>query len=572
MKHSTKLQQMIIAVMLLCVLCLQACSTTGTGTANTISPAVTSAAAASALPTPAATPSMYNEPGTYPIVNEKQDLNIMIPADATIADYNKLYSTDYFENLTNVHINWDVVADITAVKSVILASGAVPDIFASCDINNEEQMIYGEKGLFINLAPYIDSVGHYIKDVFAYDESVRKQITAPDGGIYSLPTYSRTAHMINCNKMWINKAWLDNLKLKAPTTLDEFYNVLVAFKNGDPNRNSKADEIPLSGRNSKWWDSCIPYIMSCFILDDGYARGRFVQPYNGKADVIFNKDEYREGLRFLAKLYSEGLLDAEAFTQDNALRKQKVSSSLVGATPSNAPSNFAEIDTAAFASFEPLAPLKGPNGLQGTARNISEADFLVGHYTITSKCANPELAFRWADTFYDEKQNLMNLYGQEGVNWRYAKPDEIGINGQPAIWALISVDSGGAGNVAFNQKIHSFMRAEWRLGEVAASKEQYYLASGMETRLYDAYALYKPYTTDIKDIFYPSLLFINPASADEYTDIRTDLYKYVDTCAVAFITGSMNLDTDWFTYLTNLDGSLELDRYLELTQAALDKK
>src|SRR5690606_41461588 len=37
---------------------------------------------------------------------------------------------------------------------------------------------------------------------------------------------------------------------------------------------------------------------------------------NGKVDVVFNKPEWKKGLEFLHKLYDEGLLAPETFTQD----------------------------------------------------------------------------------------------------------------------------------------------------------------------------------------------------------------------------------------------------------------
>ena len=36
----------------------------------------------------------------------------------------------------------------------------------------------------------------------------------------------------------------DNLGLEAPTTVDELYDVLVAFRDNDPNGNGQKDEIP----------------------------------------------------------------------------------------------------------------------------------------------------------------------------------------------------------------------------------------------------------------------------------------------------------------------------------------
>ena len=37
--------------------------------------------------------------------------------------------------------------------------------------------------------------------------------------------------------MYINQTWLDNLGLEVPTNMDELEEVLIAFKEGDPNGN-----------------------------------------------------------------------------------------------------------------------------------------------------------------------------------------------------------------------------------------------------------------------------------------------------------------------------------------------
>ena len=76
---------------------------------------------------------------------------------------------------------------------------------------------------------------------------MRQMVTNPDGHIYTLPG-KKPLRPKGCDTPFINKAWLDRLGLEMPTTVDEWYEVLKAFKeqdangNGDPN-----DEIPLTG-------------------------------------------------------------------------------------------------------------------------------------------------------------------------------------------------------------------------------------------------------------------------------------------------------------------------------------
>lgn len=65
----------------------------------------------------------------------------------------------------------------------------------------------------------------------------------PDGHIYSCPQLNKTEGNL-IHHYWINKTWLDNLGLEAPTTVDELYDVLVAFRDNDPNGNGQKDEIP----------------------------------------------------------------------------------------------------------------------------------------------------------------------------------------------------------------------------------------------------------------------------------------------------------------------------------------
>ncbi|MBQ4281943.1 MAG: extracellular solute-binding protein, partial [Spirochaetales bacterium] len=65
-----------------------------------------------------------------------------------------------------------------------------------------------------------------------------KAFTTYNGRIYGFATPSAYA---GNEGLLVRKDWLDNLGLKAPTTLDELYDVLYAFRNNDPDGNGKKD-------------------------------------------------------------------------------------------------------------------------------------------------------------------------------------------------------------------------------------------------------------------------------------------------------------------------------------------
>lgn len=52
--------------------------------------------------------------------------------------------------------------------------------------------------------------------------------------------------------LYIRRDWLNNLNLKVPNTMEEFYKTLKAFKTQDPNGNGIPDEIPYFERNTEF--------------------------------------------------------------------------------------------------------------------------------------------------------------------------------------------------------------------------------------------------------------------------------------------------------------------------------
>ena len=116
----------------------------------------------------------------------------------------------------------------------------------------------------------------------------------------------------NPDNLFINKKWLDKLGLEMPTTTDEFYQVLKAFKNGDPNGNGKADEIPFSFLGNYANVDINSLFGSWGVID----RPEHVMIKDGEVLFTPAEDGYKQGLVFFRKLYAEGLIDGEAFTHN----------------------------------------------------------------------------------------------------------------------------------------------------------------------------------------------------------------------------------------------------------------
>ena len=508
-----------------------------------------------------------NEPGVFPIVKEKVNLNILTGQSSLIVNMETNEMTKYMEDKTNVHINWQVSANLGDTKRIMLASGDYPDIIFSGNIGREEQMLYGPKGVFVPLNELIEKYGVETKNMFNNLTYVKQEITNPDGNIYGLPMVSETYHMMFRYKMWMNTEWLKKLNLNMPETTEDFYQVLKAFKENDPNGNMKKDEIPLSGISNRFngmptYLSPVTFLMSSFITDDG--NDRWAQPFNGTLDTILTKPEFKEGLKYLNRLYKEGLLDTEVFTQDLTVLKQKGENpegALLGAVSCHGPHMFTNMGGDTFKKYDPVPPLKGPAGVQSTAY-VPDRVF-QGAFVITNKCEEPEVAFRWADWLYSEEATQWTINGREGKEWRKAESGETGINGKPGKWAIIAKIN-ELQNVNWAQMGPSVRTSEWRLSQVAP--QDIYSNEGFETRLYQATKLYDGHHAE--DVF-PVSLFVPLEDASESAQLRDTIYKYVDETTARFITGDLDIDSGWDGYVKSLN-DMGLNRFIELNQKAYD--
>ncbi len=86
--------------------------------------------------------------------------------------------------------------------------------------------------------------------------------------MYSMPDINDCYHCSLSHKAWIYQPWLDKLGLKIPTTTDELEQVLLAFKDKDPNGNGKADEIPWSAAPTASWHAALDqFVMNAFVYN-----------------------------------------------------------------------------------------------------------------------------------------------------------------------------------------------------------------------------------------------------------------------------------------------------------------
>ena len=370
-------------------------------------------------------PDYINTESQMPIVKEGTDitLDVMIvngPMYANMDSIRDVYFTQAYEKKTGVKINWievssDAFADQLALK---LTTNDLPDIILKGGVSNSSQLKYGEQGYFLNLMQN-NMLQTYAPNYWALCQQYPEILSAsmmPDGSVYSLGMVRNSTGSSIASKTFINKDWLAAVNMDVPTTSDEFYNMLKAFKNDDPNGNGKADEIGLYLKPDH-----LQYItFGMFGIGNRGANNGYIDwdKENECVRYFATSEGFREWVQWVRKLYQEGLLNQEYFDFTESNLGNYVNQNQCGVFAYNNLCMLGEETQQKFTYLD--GALVGPHGDKDYYATNSIGT--TGAYIITTACEYPEVALRWADYFFCDEGSLFFYFGEEGVTFD-ALPD-----------------------------------------------------------------------------------------------------------------------------------------------------
>ena len=162
------------------------------------------------------------------------------------------------EEQTNVHIDWTAIqSDQWSDKITLNMSNpnTLTDFVFTADFTDSNLLRYADQGVILNLEDYIDNNMPYLQKVFEQYPEYRTMCTDSDGHIWALPWIEqlgaeKTAIQTIGNMSFINTKWLNFLGLSMPTTVDEFEQVLMAFRDNAASIKAEygidGDIIPMS--------------------------------------------------------------------------------------------------------------------------------------------------------------------------------------------------------------------------------------------------------------------------------------------------------------------------------------
>lgn len=202
--------------------------------------------------------------------------------------------------------------------NVMMASGEVPDIIFTYDENLVYN--YAKQGGLTELDSLLDQYGSNLQN-FLGEETLSY-------GVFEGTQYAIPAKRVNIGKYasYIRQDWLDELGLSAPQTTEEVYETLKAFKEQKPG--GTEDVIPLGfSLTPASYEPIIWGLTEQLTEEESITLTHQL----GSRDYPTLLPGHKEALRFLNKLYLEGLMSPDfALDKDKKKMNQDIQTGKVG--------------------------------------------------------------------------------------------------------------------------------------------------------------------------------------------------------------------------------------------------
>ena len=504
-----------------------------------------------------------NETG-YPITSEEITVTAAGPMPSGCEDWSQLAVIDEYANRLGIRLDCDFYeTDWETQLTLKVAGDELPDMLIGCSMNVSDVNEWGGEGYFLDLSQYMDLMPN-LKAYFDQYPELEAYCTTSDGHIYGLPKL-KVDMTDRLTRSFINKQWLDNLGLTMPTSIDEYYDVLVAFKEQDANGNGDPDdEIPLLFTSDSGGYTALEKTLldayGIFTTDPNYV---LQADESGKVELANINDTYKEYLKFMHRLYAEGLMEQEAFTITGDEITTKQQGDVYGSFGcGSAPFVMANKDISYDANWMALSGMSSelhPKREASIASPVQNSILVA----VNGNTEYPEALARFIDYFYTEEGMLSATKGYDGVTFDmvpemripdgYTSGEEFRYKGAILNEALNLVEK--------NIDRQAMFESDREVLEKPEFVEKY----GWAARVIDAFK-----SDDVTGVeAYPVVSYTSD-EVEERGAVYNDITTYLKQARAQFITGELDLDKDWDTYVNTLN-QMNLGRLLEIEQAAYDR-
>lgn len=474
-----------------------------------------------------------------------------------------------------IKINWETMSDSLGEQvGIRITGGDLPDALQAVGFSNYDLGRYGRGGTFIDLTPYVTDpeIMPNLSAILEKYPKIKAAITQDDGKIYGLPAAEMmgtgatgaeedySIHSIQQFSM-INKAWLDDLGLDVPETVEELKAALQAFKDNDmAHKMYGADPgstIPMSFGFDEWcWGQNIFY--APFGLTNWSDVCMDLRLTKDK-EVVFDcvSDEYRDAITYYHDWYADGLIDVEVFSQEANQYLAKGAQGYLGVA------TWWEINEMMgehAADYVYLPPLKGPDGKCTVYIKSAGSAVNSGQLSITRDCKSPVNLLKFYDQWYTGENVMQLQYGPIGVYFNEEKDDQ-------GMYVSITDEEARA---KYNKSAGELKSTYEVAGPKLILSEYYTNVFHMEDRamqrLEDLQNFWFKYVDDFT--YYPVDCVFTKEELDDLDLYRPDFESHVREQEALWLRDGGPTDAEWEAYKQDLVDTYGMNQLLEVYQNA----
>ncbi len=498
---------------------------------------------------------------TYPLSTDK---TISWYAQDNIIPHEKFKDADEspfhtgLEKNLGVDIEWifpTAGADANSFTMTLFADPeALPDIMG-CYISDQASQ-YLDDELIWDLTDYLPT---YAPDYWAYLQAhpdADKAAKTDDGRYYTLGFYREDG---GWNDSYlgpvVRKDWMEECGLEVPTNIAEFENVIRTFHDQYGATfnaaSSRFNAIGLGSGFGAYSSSDTTY----------YVK-------DGKVGLAQTQPEWRAYLSWMNKLWEEGLIDQDFFSEDDTTIKSKIHNDQCGiSVTSMGQLNNWNMEREADGKEAVWIGIPYPKKEDGTIDAIFGGSGIGTHTNVVTTAADEDtmkLCLQMMNYAFTEEGNLYWNYGEEGVSWEY------GDDGTPEFTSLVTDDTDVDPMTKYNgttwgrlgiqaTKLLYLKNSE---AAIEANDTWYYIYPDDEDKNYAVTAGWK----------WPVGTTFTTEEQDELDTLGGSLGTVISEDYAAFLTGTKDVDDDavWQKHLDDLEAN-DLSRILEIRQACYER-
>ena len=503
---------------------------------------------------------LENGDAYYPIVKEGMGDNIVLTMAITQpvngGNWDDLWISKVYRDFMNINFEVEQILETALIdrRNLMLASNDLPDVMINLGLTTIDLMKYGfSDSLLMDLKPYLDEeLMPDLMKLLAKRPDALGAMTAPDGKIYSLTSVGSADDEAAGVRLFTDQRWLKACGLENPKTLDEFIDMLRAYKAADVN-NVGADQVVPLAAGFEFGDPQ-HYIMNAFgWVTRLYANNRSYDPAlrNGEVELPVNNPEiFIEYLRVMKLLFDEGLLYKNFFI-----------------TPADGTEvNGIVLEGRAGVYIQPIYVIGyddwdqwiGLHPLTSAWHDTPEWPMQnatnVGNFVLSAKNPYPELTLRFANSYYGADARMLWVgpmngseiaMGVSGVRWNEAtRTEDFVQEGWPEgindIWTYLMMVQGPMPQFAATDLPENMAayREKWLEAPPQSLEKTFNLTNPDQFYRASLYENSAPYFTTS----FPGVYYLDEETVARMDDLRAVIKPYVDEAFAQFVTGIRSLD------------------------------